>query len=271
MKRQPFANRVIVVTGAASGIGAAMCRKFGSEGSKIGLLDADVKEVNAREKELIDSGIDAFALSCDVTDERACADAIKRIIERYGGIDVLVNNAGITQRAAFVNTEISVYRRVMDVNFFGSVHCTKAAIESIIERKGIIIVTSSISGLTPTLGRTGYCASKHALHGFFATLRTELFDRGVHVMLVCPGFTKTNIQSRALDGDGSITTHPQSYVGKQGTPESVAEAVYSAAIKRRPLLVLSSIGKLSHLMYRIAPKRFERIMAKKLRDELLRG
>jgi NAD(P)-dependent dehydrogenase (short-subunit alcohol dehydrogenase family) len=271
MKKQPFANKVVVVTGAASGIGAAICRKFGSEGSRIGILDADGNEAKAREGELIDDGIDAFALTCDVTDERECTDSIEKIVERFGGIDVLVNNAGITQRSPFVSTEMSVYRKVMEVNFFGSLHCAKAAIGSIIERKGIVIVTSSISGLAPTLGRTGYCASKHALHGFFATLRTELFDEGVHVMLVCPGFIKTNLQSRALDGDGSITTHPQSHVGKQGTPESVAEAVYRAAIKRKPLLVLSPIGKLSYLMYRFAPKRYESIMAKKLRDELARN
>lgn len=271
MKKQPFKNKVVVVTGAGSGIGAAICQRFGSAGSRIGLIDADEKEVKAREGELIDAGIDAFAVTCDVTDEKRCIDSIKKIRDHFGGIDVLVNNAGITQRSPFVSTEMAVYRRVMDVNFFGSVHCTKAAIESIIERNGMVIVTSSISGLAPTLGRTGYCASKHALHGFFATLRTELFDVGVHVMLVCPGFIKTNLQSRALDGDGSITAHPQSHVGKQGTPESVAEAVYRAAIKRKPLLVLSPIGKLSYLMYRFAPKRYERIMAKKLRDELLRN
>lgn len=265
-----FTDRVVVVTGAASGIGAAIASHFSQEGSKIGMLDVDEAALKEREEELRTAGAEVLGMRCDITDYEDCERAMQKIIQHFGGIDVLVNNAGITHRSAFINTENAVYRKVMDVNFFGSIHCTKAAIASIIKRKGMIITISSIAGLAPTLGRTGYCASKHALHGFFSTLRTELLDTGVHVMIVCPCFVLTNIQKRALDGDGTITTHPQSRVGKLGTPESVAQALYRGARRKKNLLVLSPIGKLTHLLYRFVPKRYEHLMARQLRDELIR-
>jgi len=263
-----FRDKVVVVTGAASGIGAAICRKFAYEGAKIGLMDADEKGVKDMERSLKESGAEAFALKCDVSVEEECDSAIKAFIMRYGGIDVLVNNAGITQRGAFMETCSAVFRKVMDINFFGSLYCTKAAIESIIERKGMIIVIESGAGVTPLLGRSGYCASKHALHGLFTTIRTEIRNTGAHVMIVCPGFVKTNLQTRALGADGSVTTHPQSTVGRQITSESVAEVVYLAALKRKNMVVLTFMGKLGYWISRIAPIFYEKMMAKIFRSEL---
>ena len=263
-----FTGKVVVVTGAASGIGAAICRKFADEGAKIGLMDADEKGVKDMEYSLTGSGIDAFAVKCDVSSEEECSFAIKNFIMRYGGIDVLVNNAGITQRGAFMETRSSVFRKVMDINFFGSLYCTKAAIESIVERKGMIIVIESGAGVTPLLGRSGYCASKHALHGLFTTIRTEIRNTGAHVMIVCPGFVKTNLQTRALGTDGGVTKHPQSTVGRQITSERVAEEVYIAALKRKNMVVLTFMGKLGYWISRIAPIFYEKMMARKLRSEL---
>lgn len=263
-------NKVVVVTGAASGIGAAVCRRFARGGARIGLLDMDEAAVCRTANELQSAGVDAVGLKCDVVSQDQCESAIKAIIQRFDGIDILVNNAGITQRSAFLDTKISVYRRVMDVNFYGTLHCTKAAIESLIERQGSIIVIESLAGLTPLLGRTGYCASKHALHGFFTSLRSELRPAGVHIMIVCPGFVKTNLQSRALDGDGHVTAHPQSVVGKPTTAEKVAEAICKAALKRRHLLILTPVGKLAYWMSRFAPVFYERLMARQVKDELIR-
>ncbi len=263
-------DKVVVVTGGASGIGGAIASKFGREGARVGLLDADKDALHLCEKEFKKLGIEVLALKCDVTEEKECTDAINKIIEHFGGIDILVNNAGITQRSAFVDTSVAVYRRVMDVNFFGSLHCTKAAIASLIERRGMIIVTESIAGVSPLLGRSGYCASKHALHGLFTSLRSEMRDQGVHVMIVCPGFIKTNLQSRALGGDGKVTTHPQSIVGRVDTPEHAAEAIYRAALKKKHILVLTTVGKMSYWISRLFPAFYERTMAKKLKDELIR-
>ena len=265
-----FINKVVVVTGAASGIGAAVCDRFAREGARIMLLDRDEAGANAAAEKLRDGGSDAQGYGCDVTNEEECRAVIDQVIEQHGGIDVLVNNAGITQRSAFVDTDVSVYRKVMEVNFFGSLYCTKAAIGSLIERQGMIIVIESLAGVAPLLGRTGYAASKHALHGLFTSLRCEIRGSGVHIMLVCPGFVTTNLQTRALGGDGNVTTHPQSMVGKPTSPGSVAEDIINGAQSRKPLLVLTPVGKLSYWLSRLAPTLYERIMARQLREELIR-
>jgi len=261
---------VVVVTGAASGIGAAISRRFAREGARIGLLDMEAKGVQAASDKLRANGVDAVGIRCDVVDEDQCTSAMKEIIGLYGGIDVLVNNAGITQRSAFVDTQTRVYRRVMDVNFFGSLHCTKAALVSLIERKGLIIVIESLAGITPLLGRTGYCASKHALHGLFTSLRSELRATGTHIMLVCPGFVETSLQSRALGGDGRVTTHPQSMAGKPVSAASVAGKIFKGAVKRKHLLVMTPVGKLTYWIHRFAPRLYERLMARQLKEELIR-
>jgi NAD(P)-dependent dehydrogenase (short-subunit alcohol dehydrogenase family) len=197
-----FERKVVVVTGAAGGIGQALCLRFGRAGARIAALDRDAAGTDALAQALAKDGIEAAAHACDVTDPDQCRKAMRAVEERFGGVDLLINNAGITQRSRFVETELSVYQEVMAVNFFGSLYCTKAALDSLLARKGMIIVTSSIAGFTPLLGRSGYAASKHALHGLFETLRCELASQGVRVMIVCPGFTATNIEHNALDGSG---------------------------------------------------------------------
>ena len=187
-------GNVLVVTGGASGIGLAVCRRFGREGAKVVLLDMNVAEAMRQTRVLQETGMTAEAFECDVSRQEDCLRVIGAVIERYGGIDILMNNAGLTQRSAFVDTECRVYEKVMAVNFFGALYCTKAAINSLLERRGTIVVTSSHAGYSPLFGRTGYSASKHALHGLFESLRTELVGQGVHVMMLCPGFTKTNLQ-----------------------------------------------------------------------------
>ena len=268
MRKEGFRNKCVVITGGASGIGLAVGRRFGRAGARVVLLDQDASALQAVEKEARTAEMDVWGLACDISEEEACTAAVQTVLNRYGGIDVLVNNAGITQRGAFVDTQAQVFERVMRVNFFGALYCTKAAIHSLIQRKGMIIVNESVAALTPLLGRTGYSASKHALHGLFTSLRTELGETGVHVMIACPGFVRTNLQARALGCNGNITTHPQSSVGAHDTPESVAEAIYQGACKRKRLLVLTRVGKLSYWIHRMAPGLYERIMARQLKSEL---
>ena len=266
--KTPFRDSVIAVTGGASGIGAAVCRRFGRDGALVAILDLDREDIDRRVRELSREGITALGLTCDVSVPGDCESAIAHVIQVYGGIDILVNNAGITQRSPFITTDISVYKRVMDINFFGPLYCTKAAIQSLIERRGMIIVTSSHAGYSPLIGRTGYSASKHALHGLFESLRTEVKHLGVHVMMVCPGFTRTSLQTRALGSDGTVTKHPQSTFGKQDTPEHVAEAIYRGAKKRKNIIVLTPVGRLTYMLHRLAPALYEKLMAKKLRSEI---
>ena len=137
-----------------------------------------------------------------MTDERACADAVERGVAQFGRLDVLVNNAGITHRSPFQATQTEVLRRVMDVNLFGAIHLTRAALPHLKRTRGLIVALSSVAGFTPLIARTGYSASKHALHGFFESLRTELAPDGVGVMMVCPSFIATGIDRHALGPTG---------------------------------------------------------------------
>jgi NAD(P)-dependent dehydrogenase (short-subunit alcohol dehydrogenase family) len=268
--KRDFLNRVIVVTGAASGIGLAVARRFARAGAACALLDMDAARLARCEREFREAGHPVMGLRCDVTRRGDCEAAMQAVVDRFGGIDVLFNNAGITQRSAFVETRIEVYERVMAVNFFGALYCTKAAIGSLIERRGLIISNESIAGLAPLLGRTGYAASKHAMHGLFTSLRSEVRDHGVHVMVVCPGFIKTNLQDRALGGDGTVTRRPQSRIGRQDTPAHAAEAIFHGAEKEKDLLVLTAMGKIGYWVSRLAPSFYERRMARQFKAELER-
>jgi len=268
--RRDFKGKVVVVTGAAGGMGMALSRRFGMAGAKLAVTDLDAGAVQEFSRTLTSEGIENIGIGLDVSDEDACNRAMDHITDQFGGIDLLINNAGITHRSAFTDTDSAVYRRVMDVNYFGSLYCTKAALAQLIKNQGLIIVISSIAGFAPVLGRTGYSASKHALHGLFDSLRTELRSAGVGVTLVCPGFTATNIAKNALDGDGRPTTHPQSKVGKTATPESVAEAVFHAACRDKRLLVLSTVGRLTRIMTKCFPSFYEWLMARSLKSELER-
>jgi NAD(P)-dependent dehydrogenase (short-subunit alcohol dehydrogenase family) len=205
-----------------------------------------------------------------VTDAGACAAAVEAAAARFGGLDVVACNAGISHRSLFAETDVAVLRRVMEVNFFGALHVAKAALPSVLERRGLLVVTSSIAGFAPLLGRTGYCASKYALHGLFETLRCELAPRGVDVLIVCPGFTATGIERAALGADGAPADRPQSRVGRQASPEQVADAILRAAERGRRLLVLSATGHLSRALMRLWPRAYERMMTRALAVELER-
>jgi NAD(P)-dependent dehydrogenase (short-subunit alcohol dehydrogenase family) len=164
-----YRGRTVLVTGAAGGLGSALCRAFGRQGARIAALDRDAQRLQALVAALRADGVEAMALACDITDEAECRAAIASV----GAIDVLVNNAGISARALLRDTAPDVIRRVMAVNFFGAVNATQAALESLVARRGQVVVISSIAGFSPLVGRTAYSASKHALHGFFDSLRSE--------------------------------------------------------------------------------------------------
>ncbi|MCZ6821963.1 MAG: SDR family oxidoreductase [Deltaproteobacteria bacterium] len=267
-RERSFDGKVVVVTGAAAGIGRALCLRFGRAGARVAPLDRDAAGLEALVRELAQAGIDAIPAACDVSQPNQCRSALAVIEKRLGGIDVLINNAGITHRSAFTRTDISVYERIMAVNFFGSLHCTKAALDSLLKRKGMIIVISSIAGFSPLLGRSGYSASKHALNGFFETLRCELAGHGVQVMIVCPGFTATSIERNALDGSGGRAGYPESGLGKMASPKQVADAIYRGAASGKRLLVLSPLGRVVRLLSRFAPTTYARAMSRRFRREL---
>lgn len=257
-------DKTIVITGAAGGIGSALAQRFGAGGARLGLLDIDQDRLDRLVAELEGNGIESLALACDITHEEDCQAALASIEAAYDGVDVLINNAGMTHLSPFAETESEVYRRLMNVNLFGAIYTTKAALTSLLARRGTVIVISSVAGFSPLAMRSGYAASKHALHGFFDTIRAELEPRGLKVMVVCPGFTRTDIGKRALGGDGGPAHEPRSSVGHHAEPAEVAESIYRGVLEGRRLLVLSPVGKLAYLISRVAPSLYQKVMMRSL-------
>ncbi|MBN1143005.1 MAG: SDR family oxidoreductase, partial [Bacteroidales bacterium] len=191
-------NKVVIVTGASSGIGLATAEAFAREGSKVVLAARRDSELRKIEENLRSSGYDVLAVTTDVTIEDDCRNLIDKTIEKYGKIDILINNAGLSMRALFKDVDLKVLRQLFDVNFWGAVNCTKYALPHLISSKGSVVGVSSVAGFVGLPGRTGYSASKYALHGFLETLRIENLKNGLHVLILCAGFTKSEIRKKAL-------------------------------------------------------------------------
>lgn len=268
LARRELAGRAVVITGGAGGIGRALARRFGAEGSKVALVDLASSPLEEARKELEDAGVQVVAVACDITDVEQVQSTMAAVRGAFGGIDVLINNAGIVHRSAFSKTKPEVFRRVMEVNLFGALHCTQACLPDLIARRGLIIAVSSIAGLAPLYGRSGYSASKHAMHGLFESLGAELASQGVGVLMVCPSFVDTGLEASTLGDDGSQVARPRSKVGRLGDPDDVAVAVVKAARSGRRRLVLTPVGKTSALLSRLAPGLYERLMIRSLRSEL---
>ncbi|MBI2752917.1 MAG: SDR family oxidoreductase [Betaproteobacteria bacterium] len=270
--QRDFRGKVVVVTGAAGGLGRALVHTFLQAGAQVAALDRDAATLASLASELGNlSSPDAshwMTAVCDVTRLDDCEAAITQVSARFGGVDVLINNAGIAHRSAFADTQVDVLRRVMDVNFFGAVHCTHAALPSLRQRAGMVIAISSVAGFAPLIGRTGYAASKHALHGFFDSLRTEVQDDGVDVLIVCPSFIDTGIDRAALGADGRPAAQPRTTTGKTTQPAEVAVAILHAAQRRRQRLLFGFTAQAAWWLSRLWPTRYAAVMRKRLRAEI---
>ena len=268
MARRDFRGRGVVITGGAGSIGRALARSFGGAGAKVAIVDLPSSPLGAACEQLTSAGVEALALPCDITDTEQVLASMTAAREAFGSIDVLINNAGIVHRSAFADTQPEVFRRVMEVNLFGALHCTQACMADLVANRGLIIAISSIAGLAPLYGRSGYAASKHAMHGLFESLGAEVADQGVGVLMVCPSFVESGLEASTLGGDGHRVTRPRSKVGQLGNPDDVAEEVLKAARTGRRRLVFTPLGKTSALLSRIAPGLYERLMIRSLRSEL---
>ena len=225
-------DKVIGITGASGGLGKALCLRFGRAGAKIAALDVDKKGLEDLQKVLTDQGIPHAIHPCDITSENAVKTAFQTLQDTLGPIDTLINNAGITHLGTALNTPISVYRKVMEVNLIGSINCTQTALPQIIEQQGMIVSVSSVAGFAPLVGRTAYAASKHAMHGYFESLRAELKASKVAVLMVCPASIDTPIRQRSLGmmaGD-NLMEHT---TGRSNSAEEVAEMIFRAVNKTK--------------------------------------
>jgi short-subunit dehydrogenase len=266
-----FSGKNVVVTGAGGGLGRALALHFAAAGARVGLLDRDQAGLAGTAAALSAAGAVFVTAACDVSCEDECRSAMAKVRQAIGGIDLLVNNAGITHRSAFATTRPEVIRSVMAVNFFGALHCTHAVLEDLVTRRGMVIAISSVAGFAPLIARTGYAASKHALHGFFDSLRGEVEPLGVKVLLVCPSFIQTGIEKNALAGDGRAAEHPQAIVGRRALPEMMAQRILRAAGRERRLLLPDRVSRLSWWVSRLAPRLYERLMIRRLGAEMRGG
>ncbi len=262
MHKRDFNGRVVLVTGAASGIGRLLCLRFARAGARIAALDIDEEGMRSLKREIEAGGGGVFTCRCDISDNQQCRQSVELVIGNCGGIDLLINNAGLSHRSLFHQTRVEVLEKILRINLLGAVYCTSAAIESLIKRRGMIVGISSVAGFAPLLGRTGYSAAKHGLAGFLKTLRTELKPRGVKVLLVYPTHVQTGAGKNALGGDGMPATREWHPAGRVLTAEQAADRIYDAAGKEKRTLLLGGNARLVYLINMFLPRLYERLMVR---------
>ncbi|MBL7719919.1 MAG: SDR family oxidoreductase [Flavipsychrobacter sp.] len=255
-----FQDKVVAITGASSGIGQALAAVFLNSGAKVAACARNLPRL----REAF-SGLDStrlYLVSADVSNEQDCKAFVEGTIAHWGRIDVLINNAGTSMRALFDELDLSVLKELMDINFWGTVYCTKYALPSIMQNKGIIVGVSSIAGYRGLPARTGYSASKFAMHGFLEGLRTEMLHTGTHVMWVCPGFTASNIRNVARSADGSAQGDTPLEEGKLMSAEECARIIKDAMAARKRTIVMTGQGKLTVWMNKLFPALADKLVYK---------
>ncbi len=245
MQIMDMENKVIIITGASSGIGKALAFEFGKKGNTIVITGRNPQKLQEAINELEDARIQVKGIVCDSSSESESREMIAEVIDSYKKIDLLINNAGISMRSMFETVQLSVLKQVMDINFWGTVYATHAALPYLKASKGGIIGISSIAGYRGLPVRTGYSASKFAMNGFLEALRTELLETGVHVLIACPGFTASNIRTASLGSNGQVTGETMRDEEKMMSAEEVASEIYQAYSAKKKTLVLTFQGKLT--------------------------
>lgn len=255
-----YASKVVAITGGSDGIGKALTEALLKMGATVATCGRNQQKLDNLVQENI--GLPLFTMIADVSIEEDCKKFINTIIEKFGGIDILINNAGISMRALFKDTELDTLRNVMNINFWGTVYCTKYAMNSIIERKGSIVGVSSIAGYRGLPGRSGYSASKYAVNGWLEALRTELLETGVNVMWVCPGFTTSNIRNVALNKEAKPQGESPMDESKMMSAAECAQHILHAIEKRKRTLVLTFNGKQTIFLNKFFPNLADKMVRK---------
>jgi short-subunit dehydrogenase len=255
-----FKNKIVVVTGGTEGIGAALVHLLLTKGARVATCGRNHDKLYRLQSEY--PSYPLHTIVADVSNENDCRHFMQTTINVFGGIDVLINNAGISMRALFKDATTEVIRNVMEINFFGAVYCTKFALESIIQRKGTIVGISSIAGYRGLPGRSGYSASKFALQGWLEAIRTELMDSGVNVMWVCPGFTASNIRKAALNDEGRAHGKSPMNESSMMSTEECAAHILKAIQKKKRTLVLTFTGKRTLFMNKFFPSWADKLVKK---------
>lgn len=253
-------DKVVIVTGASSGIGKALVYELARQKAKISMAARSLEDLLAIEQDLKAQGTEVISIRTDVTKEQACKELIEQTISRFGRIDVLINNAGISMRALFEDLELNVIRKVMDVNFWGTVYCSKYALPYLLKTKGSLVGVISIAGYIGLPGRTGYAASKFAVRGFLNTLRVENRKKDLHVLVAAPGFTASNIRKSALNEAGRQQGESPRNEKDMMSAEECASVILKGISKRkREIIMTFTEGKLTVFLSKWWPKLVEKL------------
>lgn len=258
---------VVLITGAASGLGWALTQRYHAMGHIIVMVDIQDELLAGRVLSL-NTPDRVLSITADITQSSSIDELVKQVTQRFGRLDVLINNAGITHRSLVEKTDPNVFRKVMAVDYQAPVELTLATLELLKASKGCIINVSSMAGWMPVLGRAGYCAAKSALHQFFEVMRCEVRQYGIHILIVYPSFLDTPIEVNALGHDGNKATHARSMVGSMGSADDVARAIIHAHNNNKERLFPNRFTWFASLLYKVMPSVFLRSMTKKFSSEL---
>jgi short-subunit dehydrogenase len=253
-------EKVVVITGGSDGIGKALVELYLNKGAKVATCARNYQKLYQLQS--ANTGKPLFIHATDVSKEIDCKGFIDAVINEFGTIDILINNAGVSMRALVQDVDFETIRRVMDINFWGTVYCTKFALDHIIKNKGTIVGVSSIAGYRGLPGRSGYSASKYAVNGWLEALRTELLESGTNVMWVCPGFTSSNIRNAALNSKGESQGESPMDEGAMMSSEECAGHIANAIEKRKRTLVLTFTGKRAVFMNKFFPGLADKLVRK---------
>jgi short-subunit dehydrogenase len=262
-----FKDKVVVITGASSGIGRELAYQLSEQGARLSLAARNGERLATVAKECQARGGRAIALVTDVSEQAQCAQLIQRTVDHYDRIDMLVNNAGITMWANFEEVrDISFYEQIMRVNYLGSVYCTYYALPFLKKTKGQIVAISSLAGKNGIPKRSGYAASKHAMVGFFDTLRIELEEHGISVTMVYPDFVATESHKKAFGADGKPIGKSPIREREVMPAEKCATLIIQAAATQKRELIMTWRGKVGLWVKLIAPSLVDRVAKKAITE-----
>jgi short-subunit dehydrogenase len=253
-------NKVVIITGATSGIGKALAYECAARGAKLVISGRNNIKLMEMSEDLFHKGIKVFPIKADVSLEEDCRNLIRRTVDEYGRIDVLINNAGISMRALFEDVDLGVIKKLMDTNFWGTVYCSKFALPYLLNSKGSLVGISSIAGYKGLPGRTGYSSSKFAMQGLLEVIRIENRKKRLHVLIAAPGFTASNIRKVALAKDGSQQGETPLDESKLMPAETVAYKIADAIEKRKKILILTMTGKMTVFLNKFLPSFMDKMV-----------
>ncbi|MBO7544516.1 MAG: SDR family oxidoreductase [Bacteroidales bacterium] len=254
-----FADKVVIVTGASSVLGLAAARLFGSLGAKVVMAARSLEKMQELSGSVSADPAKVLCVKADVSVEEDCKALVEQTVERFGRIDILVNNAGLSMRAMFGDLDLKVLKTLMDVNFWGTVYCTKYALPYLLEAKGQVVGVISIAGYSALPARSGYSASKYAVRGFLDTLRIEHLKDGLGVLVFAPGYTSSNVRNAALTADGSAQGKTPLEEGKLMSAEECAVHLAKALARRKSEVILTGLGKATVAAHRLFPRLTDRL------------